>query len=70
MMKNTITTFILLFITFSAFAQKEKAQDLEKFTAIKAYDRIVVTLVKSTKIKLFSLAMTKMKLVSQTKMGC
>ena len=51
-MKNTITTLVLLLFAFNSFAQKEKTKQLEKFTQVKVYDRIVVKLVKSDKNKI------------------
>ncbi|MEP3209237.1 MAG: head GIN domain-containing protein [Maribacter sp.] len=49
-MKNTITTLILLLCALNSFAQKEKTTiDLEKFTELKAFDQIEVTLIKSDK---------------------
>lgn len=47
-MKTTITSLILLLLSFQAIAQKKNTKELDKFTQVKAYDRIVVTLVKST----------------------
>ncbi|MFS4494409.1 head GIN domain-containing protein [Maribacter sp. 2308TA10-17] len=52
MMKNTITTLVLLLFTISAFGQKENVKQLEKFTQVKAYDRIVVKLIKSDENKI------------------
>ncbi|HEA20218.1 hypothetical protein LCGC14_1358480 [marine sediment metagenome] len=43
---------ILFFISISIFAQKSNTKELEKFTELKAYDRIVVTLIKSNENKL------------------
>lgn len=51
-MKNTILPFLFLTVISTVFAQKENTKKLDKFTMVKAYDRIVVTLVKSTENKL------------------
>lgn len=52
-MKNRFPLFIVLFVfSGSLFAQKANTKTLEKFTELKAYDRIVVTLVKSSENKL------------------
>lgn len=51
-MKNSNITLVLLLVAFNVFAQKEKTQQLEKFTEVKAYDRIVVTLVKGNENKI------------------
>ncbi|MFC4095091.1 head GIN domain-containing protein [Euzebyella saccharophila] len=52
-MKNRFLLFIVLFvISGSLFAQKANTKTLDKFTELKAYDRIVVTLVKSSENKL------------------
>ncbi len=49
-MKNTITTLVLLLFAFNAAAQQEKTtKDLERFTELKAFDQIEVTLIKSDK---------------------
>ena len=50
--KNTFTTLIVALISCSAFAQRENTKELEKFTQVKAYDRIIVTLVKSNENKI------------------
>ena len=41
-----------LFVSAGVFAQKENTKELEKFTELKVYDRIVVSLVKSNENKL------------------
>lgn len=51
-MKKTLATLLLLVITCTAFGQRANTKSLEKFTQVKAYDRIVVTLVKSTENKI------------------
>ena len=52
-MKNRFLFFIILNVfSGSLFAQKANTKTLEKFTELKAYDRIVVTLVKSSENKL------------------
>lgn len=51
-MKHLYTFAILLFISSQAIAQKANTKSLEKFTELKVYDRIVVTLVKSNENKL------------------
>lgn len=52
MMKNTITTLVLLLFVSYSFSQKENIKQLDKFTRVKAYDRITVTLVKSNENKI------------------
>ena len=47
-MKNTITLFLIAMVSLTSIAQKATTKELESFTQIKAYDRIVVKLVKST----------------------
>jgi hypothetical protein len=50
MMRNSITILAFLLITFSAVSQKDTStKDLEKFTELKAFDQISVTLIKSDK---------------------
>ena len=50
MMRNSITILALLLIAFSAVSQKDTStKDLEKFTELKAFDQISVTLIKSDK---------------------
>jgi len=46
-MKKNITIILIGLISFSAMAQKEITVELEKFTEIKAFDRIQVELIKS-----------------------
>lgn len=49
-MKNKIITLVLLVFAFNSFAQQETTtKDLEKFTELKAFDQIEVTLIKSDK---------------------
>ena len=47
-MKNLIALIILL-VSFSSIAQEKTTKDIEKFTEIKAFDQIQVTLIKSDK---------------------
>ncbi|WP_298478111.1 head GIN domain-containing protein [uncultured Maribacter sp.] len=51
-MKNIISFSFLLLMTFSVFAQKQNTKELDKFTELKVYDRIIVSLVKSTENKI------------------
>ncbi|NNE77293.1 MAG: DUF2807 domain-containing protein [Pricia sp.] len=51
-MKNLIFVCLALFVSAYALGQKENTKMLEKFTELKAYDRIIVTLVKSSENKL------------------
>lgn len=51
-MKNIITILALFLFTFNAIAQREKTKQLDKFTQVKVYDRILVTLVKSKENKI------------------
>lgn len=51
-MKRYITLLIMAFISFNVMAQRESTKQLEKFNQVKAYDRIVVTLVKSDENKI------------------
>ena len=50
-MKNIISILFISLAAFNAMAQ-EKTIELEKFTMVKAYDRIIVTLVKSNENKI------------------
>lgn len=51
-MKNILSLILLVFVTVSLTAQKQNTKQLEKFTELKVYDRIIVTLVKSSENKL------------------
>lgn len=51
-MKNILSLSLLLIITFSTIAQKQNTKELDKFTELKVYDRIIVSLVKSTENKI------------------
>lgn len=51
-MKKSIILFALSFVSFAAVAQKSNTKELESFTQVKAYDRIIVKLVKSTANKI------------------
>jgi len=51
-MKKGITLLILGMISFASIAQKSKTKELASFTMLKAYDRIVVKLVKSQENKI------------------
>ncbi len=50
-MKNFISVFILTLVTLSLTAQEKKTIESEKFTELKAFDRISVILIKSTENK-------------------
>lgn len=50
-MKNILYIAFILFLSAQTFAQKETTKELEKFTEIKAFDRIEVTLIKSSSNK-------------------
>ncbi|MUH36724.1 DUF2807 domain-containing protein [Zobellia amurskyensis] len=51
-MKKLRFIALALFVSAGVFAQKENTKELEKFTELKVYDRIVVSLVKSNENKL------------------
>lgn len=51
-MKNILSIFLIAFVTFTTVAQGENTKQLDKFTELKVYDRIIVTLVKSSENKL------------------
>lgn len=51
-MQKLSVALIFLFFSMSILAQKSNTKELEKFTELKAYDRIVVTLVKGSENKL------------------
>lgn len=51
-MKNILSLSLVVLIAFSAVAQKEKSKELDKFTELKVYDRIIVTLIKSNENKI------------------
>lgn len=51
-MKNWLYIVVLLFIGTTAIAQKANTKTFEKFTELKVYDRIIVSLVKSNENKL------------------
>ncbi|WP_072989474.1 head GIN domain-containing protein [Pseudozobellia thermophila] len=51
-MKKSVLLLATLLGTFTLIAQKSNTKKLEKFTQVKAYDRIVVTLVKGNENKL------------------
>ncbi len=51
-MKKLLCIAVTLFVSAGVFAQKENTKELEKFTELKVYDRIVVSLVKSNENKL------------------
>lgn len=48
-MKNTVAIFLMLLVAYNSFAQKTTTKDIEKFTELKAFDQIRVTLIKSDK---------------------
>jgi len=51
-MKKLLYLAFSLLASLSVLAQKENIQELEKFTEVKAYDRIIVTLVKGSENKI------------------
>lgn len=51
-MKSYITLLIMAFISLSVMGQKASTKQLDKFNQVKAYDRIIVTLVKSNENKI------------------
>lgn len=51
-MKRYITLLIMVFISLNMMAQKANTKQLEKFNQVKAYDRIIVTLVRSNENKI------------------
>lgn len=51
-MKSYITLLIMTFISLNVMGQKASTKQLDKFNQVKAYDRIVVTLVKSNENKI------------------
>lgn len=51
-MKKSITLLVVSLMTFATIAQKSKTKELESFTQVKAYDRIIVKLIKSTENKI------------------
>ncbi|WP_339706782.1 head GIN domain-containing protein [uncultured Kriegella sp.] len=51
-MKNSLLLFIAIVSPILLLAQKRNIKELEKFTELKVYDRIVVTLVKSNENRL------------------
>lgn len=51
-MKNYILSVLLLFLFVSSYGQRSNTKTLEKFTELKVYDRIIVSLVKSNENKL------------------
>ena len=51
-MKRYITLLIMAFINLNVMAQRESTKQLEKFNQVKAYDRVIVTLVKSDENKI------------------
>ena len=51
-MKNLITAVVMILTVWNLHAQTESTKPLEKFTEVKAYDRIVVKLAKSNENKL------------------
>lgn len=48
-MKNSIVGIVLLLFTFSCLAQERTIKEVEKFTEIKAFDQLRITLIKSDK---------------------
>ncbi len=51
-MKNILSLFLITLITFTVTAQRKNTKELKPFTQLKVYDRIIVTLVKSTENKI------------------
>lgn len=51
-MQKIIISVLLAFVSLNVMAQKKNTKELEKFTQVKAYDRIIVTLVKSNQNKI------------------
>ncbi len=51
-MKKLIVLLVLTLVSFHVGAQKKNTKELEAFTGVKAYDRIIVTLVKGPENKL------------------
>ena len=51
-MRIPLSIILICFYAISAFAQRSTTIDIEKFTELKVYDRIIVTLVKSNTNKL------------------
>jgi len=50
-MKKSIVLLILVIVSLKGFTQEKTTKDLEKFTELKAFDRINVILIKSTENK-------------------
>ena len=51
-MKRYFTLLIMAFVCMNTLAQRKNTKQLDKFTEVKAYDRIIVTLIKSNENKL------------------
>lgn len=51
-MKTYITTFAIALLSLNVVAQRTNTKELESFTEVKAYDRIIVNLVKSDENKI------------------
>ncbi len=51
-MKTYITTFAIALLSLNVIAQRTNTKELESFTEVKAYDRIIVNLVKSDENKI------------------
>lgn len=51
-MKTYSVLFIMAFTTLNMIAQRESTKQLDKFTKVKVYDRIIVTLIKSNENKI------------------
>ena len=51
-MKKITVTLVMIVVSWSAMAQKGTNKQLDKFTEVKVFDRIVLTLVKGTENKL------------------
>ncbi len=51
-MKNLLAIIVIALVTFTSTAQRKNTKDLNKFTELKVYDRIIVTLIKSNENKI------------------
>lgn len=51
-MKNLAFLFFALLVSTGVLAQKSTSKELEKFTELKAYDRIIVTMIKGSENKI------------------
>ena len=51
-MKKILSILLITLISYTATSQKKNTKQLDKFTELKVYDRIIVTLVKSSENKI------------------